>query len=343
MNFIAESSAAKKSSGATTSKVLDDGEESLDRLYASLLAPQQPETRGPSPGGFMCDLCGVFISSQTRGEHELSILHLFNAKKNDPPVMRRVQLSEENVGFKMLTNMGFDEGDGGLGERRQGRLDPIATTLKMDTRGLGFMRVKNKCGQALKPRADGGDKNKNDSSDTDEDEYTRTEAEKYERSLRRPRVTHFPSHVASERLGSSSGSGGGGGGGGAIASEDIGLSRAKIAQDILGGALGLVRGSRCHKNVARQRATDAATAHAIGLRVASSEALAADMASATTATWGLSRGDDPRRSKSAARKRRRRTRKNRRALEERLEHKREKKLRSEFSGSIPEGYEEYFD
>ena len=115
----------------------------LSDIYSSMVYAPEPATKKAgtsSSGGFWCEVCGVTVETQGRGEHEVSILHLFNAKKDKPPLMRRVQLSEQNVGFRMLAAMGFDELQGGLGEQRQGRLDPVPTSLKIDTRGLGFRR-----------------------------------------------------------------------------------------------------------------------------------------------------------------------------------------------------------
>ena len=37
----------------------------------------------------------------------------------------------------MLSKMGFEEKDGGLGKSRQGQLSPVKTILKLDKRGLG--------------------------------------------------------------------------------------------------------------------------------------------------------------------------------------------------------------
>lgn len=51
------------------------------------------------------------------------------------------QLPEDNVGFKMLTKMGFKAG-GGLGKGQSGRADPIPLTIKQDKAGLGRVSKK---------------------------------------------------------------------------------------------------------------------------------------------------------------------------------------------------------
>lgn len=48
-----------------------------------------------------------------------------------------MSIDSSNKGFKLLSNMGWREKDGGLGKRRQGSLLPIQTVLKADTLGVG--------------------------------------------------------------------------------------------------------------------------------------------------------------------------------------------------------------
>lgn len=58
--------------------------------------------------------------------------------------MLQVQIHESNKGFKLLAGMGWNL-DEGLGARKQGRVNPLQTTFKRGTTGLG-------AGEKLRPR-----------------------------------------------------------------------------------------------------------------------------------------------------------------------------------------------
>lgn len=53
------------------------------------------------------------------------------------PALSQISLSKKNKGYQLLTKMGFEEKDGGLGKNRQGQVTPMKTMLKLDRRGLG--------------------------------------------------------------------------------------------------------------------------------------------------------------------------------------------------------------
>ncbi|BFI25269.1 hypothetical protein MPTK2_1g19540 [Marchantia polymorpha subsp. ruderalis] len=61
----------------------------------------------------------------------------------EPPDARRVKasnnLSETNIGFKLLKKSGWKEGSG-LGVFEQGRLNPLEAPFKLDRRGIGAER-----------------------------------------------------------------------------------------------------------------------------------------------------------------------------------------------------------
>lgn len=59
-------------------------------------------------------------------------------------IKKQVQLNESNKGFQLLEGMGWKL-DEGLGKRKQGRVNPLQTTFKRDTTGLG-------AGTKLRPR-----------------------------------------------------------------------------------------------------------------------------------------------------------------------------------------------
>ena len=52
-----------------------------------------------------------------------------------PPPRSKLTLGVDNPGFRMLTRMGWDESEGGLGRSRQGRLEPV---LANPATSLGF-------------------------------------------------------------------------------------------------------------------------------------------------------------------------------------------------------------
>lgn len=78
------------------------------------------------------------------------------------PTLSQLSLDKKNRGFQMLTKMGFNEKDGGLGKHRQGQMVPVKTILKLDRKGLGSGRRKiAKVTHKFKNGADCGDNNNN--------------------------------------------------------------------------------------------------------------------------------------------------------------------------------------
>jgi len=166
------------------------------------------------PGPFWCDTCQATVSGVERTEHDVGTLHLFHRSSAlGPPAMRKVQLPDRNVGFAMLAKMGFDETDGGLGASRQGRLEPIATALKMDRSGLGHAPLSS---EVISPqsRALAALPRTVDSSG---------------RLIKR--VTHFPSHAAHEEALTVADGGSG-------STAPVAASAAKRTQDALGRGAG---------------------------------------------------------------------------------------------------------
>ncbi|CAM9783102.1 unnamed protein product, partial [Scytosiphon promiscuus] len=92
--------------------------------------------------GFFCRVCGERVKSLSEEKHATSTLHIFNQKHR--PQDRKVQIHESNKGFQLLAGMGWKL-DEGLGARKQGRVNPLQTTFKRDTTGLG-------AGEKLRPR-----------------------------------------------------------------------------------------------------------------------------------------------------------------------------------------------
>ena len=85
---------------------------------------------------FFCETCGREFSDTTRKKHETSTIHLFN---NNPKDRRGTfyHLPENNKGFRLMVQSGWDR-DKGLGpEGREGLKFPVKTFLKRDRLGLG--------------------------------------------------------------------------------------------------------------------------------------------------------------------------------------------------------------
>jgi G-patch domain len=91
------------------------------------VAPEWPE---------VCSWCGCDVLPSQRKQHLQSTVHLFRSKTPAKP--RIVTLPESNVGYQMLERLGWCEDAGvGLGRDNQGPIEPVKTTLKRNTRGLG--------------------------------------------------------------------------------------------------------------------------------------------------------------------------------------------------------------
>ena len=65
-----------------------------------------------------------------------------DAISNSPPRLSALSLDWSNRGFHMLARMGWSERGGGLGKDRDGRMAPVETFFKIDTKGLGSHRGK---------------------------------------------------------------------------------------------------------------------------------------------------------------------------------------------------------
>ncbi|CAN0393897.1 unnamed protein product [Ectocarpus sp. 12 AP-2014] len=102
----------------------------------------QDESAGGAEKGFFCRVCGERVTSLSEEKHNTSTLHIFNQQHR--PQGRKVQIHESNKGFQLLAGMGWKL-DEGLGSRKQGRVNPLQTTFKRDTTGLG-------AGGKLRPR-----------------------------------------------------------------------------------------------------------------------------------------------------------------------------------------------
>eukprot|EP01133_Synstelium_polycarpum_P007972 gene7972-9366_t len=67
--------------------------------------------------------------------HVNTIAHLVESRSGIQP-RKYYHIPEDNQGYKMMLETGWTE-EQGLGRENQGRLDPIATALKLDRKGLG--------------------------------------------------------------------------------------------------------------------------------------------------------------------------------------------------------------
>ena len=243
--------------------------------------------------------CHVANNSAARAAHDASTAHLLKAFEQVPQdsrLQRRVQLPDHNRGFQLLAKLGFNELEGGLGAQRQGRREPIATSLKLDRRGLG--RAPQPQPEFLTQPLTAVNASTNSSSSSQSSSSSSSSSfASSSVGLEKPaprRVTHFPSHQPHKEY-------------------DGGISTAKVAQDSLSG-----RHRRGH--------------HSGGNQSEGSE--------------GQDRGEDGGSGSVGTGKphgkKRRRGGLSRQTLDERLAKKLEGVLRRELSGSVPEGFEEYF-
>merc|ERR1712002_295599 len=82
---------------------------------------------------FNCDVCKINVKNATLEEHQTSTLHLFNLKIK--PNVSPFSITENNRGYQMMLNLGWDEK--GLGLNNKGRILPIKTILRKDRQCLG--------------------------------------------------------------------------------------------------------------------------------------------------------------------------------------------------------------
>ena len=138
--------------------VVDDEDDHVAAL-SQLRPPAQPSAimvdDDEHPDPYTCELCELPVTSSRRA-HECSISHqlalsksLFDsspahAKKPQPPAPSSSLMTDSNLGYRLLRQSGWQEGQG-LGSNAQGITQPVATTLKLNKKGLGF-------GQTPRPR-----------------------------------------------------------------------------------------------------------------------------------------------------------------------------------------------
>jgi len=81
-----------------------------------------------------CELCNATLREAEVAAHLRSIVHNFSQSRAAP---QRPQFALQNTrGFRLLRDMCWN-GESGLGPREDGPVAPIATTLRVDRRGVG--------------------------------------------------------------------------------------------------------------------------------------------------------------------------------------------------------------
>ena len=261
-------------------------------------------SRSTTKHRYWCAACQCHVTNTppARAAHDASTAHLlkaFELAPQDLSLERHVQLPNHNRGFKLLAKLGFDERDGGLGAQRQGRREPIPTSLKLDRRGLGRApRPQPQPDHVAQPLA-GVNAVLNPSPSSQSSSSSTSSSVVLEKPAPR-RVTHFPSHQPHQEY-------------------DGGVSTAKEAQDSLSDRR---RGNRAGDSRRRDGNEGANRGEGGG--------------------GSFSFSSDDIGSGRVHGKKRRRGGLSRQTLDERLAKKREGALRRELSGSVPEGYEEYF-
>ena len=83
-----------------------------------------------------CPDCGELYDKNNLSSHRAKISHQLS-KKSEENIKRNpgFQISEFNVGFKLMRKAGWD-GTSGLGEEGDGKLFPVKTIFKQDRRGI---------------------------------------------------------------------------------------------------------------------------------------------------------------------------------------------------------------
>mmetsp|Transcript_13362 Transcript_13362/g.18381 ORF Transcript_13362/g.18381 Transcript_13362/m.18381 type:complete len:247 (-) Transcript_13362:133-873(-) len=76
-------------------------------------------------------------NSHMKGKSVFSKVY-HQALTNPPPPTSSLKLDKSNKGYKLLSQMGWKEQDGGLGKHRQGVIRPVQAAYKVDKRGLGI-------------------------------------------------------------------------------------------------------------------------------------------------------------------------------------------------------------
>lgn len=83
-----------------------------------------------------CKDCGEIYDKNNLSSHRAKISHQLSTKSEEK-IKRNpgFQISESNVGFKLMRKAGWD-GTSGLGEEGKGKLFPVKTIFKQDRRGI---------------------------------------------------------------------------------------------------------------------------------------------------------------------------------------------------------------
>jgi hypothetical protein len=107
-------------------------------IYTALTRRAGADPRRP-PESWHCSECCEWCVGD-RSAHARTIAHQFarSTSRAALPAAAHVSLPIGNVGYRMLRGAGWEEGQG-LGKANEGMLQPIATRLKRDRRGLRIM------------------------------------------------------------------------------------------------------------------------------------------------------------------------------------------------------------
>jgi hypothetical protein len=89
-----------------------------------------------------CESCGVQLHDGVTYEaHALTMMHQF--RQTPAAASSAVVLPRSNAGYALMLRMGWREGEG-LGVAGQGDVEPIATALKLNKKGLGREKLKRR-------------------------------------------------------------------------------------------------------------------------------------------------------------------------------------------------------
>jgi hypothetical protein len=135
--------------GASSSRPVVIEDESPHEFYANLLGIK-PKPTSSTPGDSrrptICTEQSFPIVPPEEAPQKDSVgdffIRTYRRAVSNPPKLTALSLDQSNKGFKLLTRLGWNEDEGGLGKRRQGRLAPVMTCLKNDRYGIGAGKKK---------------------------------------------------------------------------------------------------------------------------------------------------------------------------------------------------------
>jgi len=108
-------------------------------IYASLLGIKpavSAAAASPLLSSSACNAIAITIDTDVEATSAFSRAY-HKALASSSTTLSCLKLDQSNKGFRLLSQLGWRENEGGLGRRRQGNLEPVKTALKRNKKGLG--------------------------------------------------------------------------------------------------------------------------------------------------------------------------------------------------------------